>query len=90
MANEVYVVGGARTPMADYVGALKDISALELGAIASAALMLETLGLKEEAAAIDAAILKAVKDNKVTPDIGWNLGTREAGDAILRALDRSP
>jgi acetyl-CoA acetyltransferase family protein len=32
---EVYVVGGARTPMTDYVGALKDISALELGAIAA-------------------------------------------------------
>src|SRR5688500_8291139 len=37
--SEVYVVGGARTPMADYVGALKDISALELGAIASRAAM---------------------------------------------------
>ncbi len=32
---EVFVVGGARTPMTDYVGALKDISALELGAIAA-------------------------------------------------------
>src|ERR671935_1036366 len=33
--SEVFVVGGARTPMTDYVGALKDISALELGAIAA-------------------------------------------------------
>src|ERR1041384_820563 len=32
---EVFVVGGARTPMTDYVGALKDVSALELGAIAA-------------------------------------------------------
>jgi acetyl-CoA acetyltransferase family protein len=32
---EVFVVGGARTPMADYVGALKDVSALDLGAIAA-------------------------------------------------------
>src|ERR671928_110318 len=32
---EVLIVGGARTPMTDYVGALKDISALELGAIAA-------------------------------------------------------
>src|SRR6476659_4732983 len=32
---EVLIVGGARTPMIDYVGALKDVSALELGAIAS-------------------------------------------------------
>jgi 3-isopropylmalate dehydrogenase len=53
-----------------------------IGAIASAALMLETLGLAKEAAAIDAAILKAVKENQVTPDIGGKLGTREAGDVI--------
>src|SRR5919202_1068758 len=32
---EVFIIGGARTPMTDYVGALKDISALELGAIAA-------------------------------------------------------
>ena len=32
---DVFIVGGARTPMTDYVGALKDISAIELGAIAS-------------------------------------------------------
>ena len=32
---EVFIVGGARTPMTDYVGALKDVSAIDLGAIAS-------------------------------------------------------
>jgi acetyl-CoA acetyltransferase family protein len=32
---DVFIVGGARTPMTDYVGALKDLSALELGAIAA-------------------------------------------------------
>src|ERR1700674_2476612 len=32
---EVFVVGGARTPMTDFVGALKDVSALDLGAIAA-------------------------------------------------------
>src|SRR3954469_18048349 len=32
---EVLIIGGARTPMTDYVGALKDLSALELGAIAA-------------------------------------------------------
>ncbi len=34
---EVFIVGGARTPMAEYTGALKDISAIELGAIAARA-----------------------------------------------------
>jgi acetyl-CoA acetyltransferase family protein len=35
MAKDVFIVGGARTPMTEYVGALKDLSALELGAIAA-------------------------------------------------------
>jgi 3-isopropylmalate dehydrogenase len=57
-----------------------------IGAIASAALMLEALGLTNEAAAIDAAIAKAVRDNQVTADIGGKLGTREAGDFITAAI----
>jgi acetyl-CoA acetyltransferase family protein len=44
---EVFVVGGARTPMTDYVGALKDISALELGAIAARGAF-ERTGVKPE------------------------------------------
>ncbi|MDO8794655.1 MAG: acetyl-CoA C-acyltransferase, partial [Vicinamibacterales bacterium] len=32
---EVFIVGGARTPMTGFVGALKDVSALELGAMAA-------------------------------------------------------
>jgi acetyl-CoA acetyltransferase family protein len=34
---EVLILGGARTPMTDYVGALKDVSAIELGVIATRA-----------------------------------------------------
>jgi acetyl-CoA acetyltransferase family protein len=44
---EVFIVGGARTPMTDYVGALKDVSALELGAIAARGAFLRT-GIKPE------------------------------------------
>src|SRR3954451_25023305 len=44
---EVYIVGGARTPMTDYVGALKDFSAIELGAIASRGAF-ERTGVKPE------------------------------------------
>jgi acetyl-CoA acetyltransferase family protein len=36
-SDEVVIVGGARTPMAEYVGAFKDVSALELGAHAARA-----------------------------------------------------
>ena len=35
--HEVVILGGARTPMAEYVGAFKDLSAIELGARAAAA-----------------------------------------------------
>src|SRR5688500_4031077 len=36
-SGEVVILGGARTPMAEYVGAFKDVSALELGAHAARA-----------------------------------------------------
>jgi 3-isopropylmalate dehydrogenase len=57
-----------------------------IGAIASAALMLETLGLVEEAAAIDAAVLRAVRERQVTQDVGGTLGTTEAGDYIAKVV----
>jgi 3-isopropylmalate dehydrogenase len=57
-----------------------------IGAIASAALMLETLGWRDEAAAIDAAILKTVQEHNVTEDIGGTLATSQVGDAIVAAL----
>jgi acetyl-CoA acetyltransferase family protein len=46
--KEIYILGGARTPMAEYAGKLQDIPALELGAIASRAAM-ERAGVKPEA-----------------------------------------
>ena len=57
-----------------------------IGAILSAALMLETLGRAADAGRIDRAVRKAVSDMAVTRDVGGTLGTREAGDAILRRL----
>ena len=47
MNKEIYILGGARTPMAEYAGKLKDVSALELGAIAARA-ALERTGVKPE------------------------------------------
>jgi acetyl-CoA acyltransferase 2 len=47
MAKDVFILGGKRTPMGEYVGALKDISAIDLGAIASKA-ALETTGVAPE------------------------------------------
>ena len=42
MSAPVFMLGGARTPMTEYVGALKDVSALELGAIAARAALART------------------------------------------------
>ena len=47
MTDSVLIVGGTRTPMTEYVGALKDLSALELGAIAARAAFQKT-GVRPE------------------------------------------
>ncbi len=35
MSKDVFILGGKRTPMGEYVGALKDVSAIDLGAVAA-------------------------------------------------------
>jgi 3-isopropylmalate dehydrogenase len=57
-----------------------------MGAIQSAALMLETLGLGVEAAAIDAAVLAAINAGQGTPDIGGSLGTQETGEFVAAEI----
>ncbi len=57
-----------------------------VGAILSAALMLDTLGRADDARRIEHAVETAVHAGEVTRDIGGLLGTREAGAAILRRL----
>jgi 3-isopropylmalate dehydrogenase len=51
-----------------------------MGAVLSAALMLDTLGWADEARRIDAAVEAAVDAGVGTADIGGRLGTREVGD----------
>ena len=53
-----------------------------MGAILSAALMLDYLGLRAEAAVIEAAVQEAVATGNGTQEIGGSLGTRETGDFI--------
>jgi 3-isopropylmalate dehydrogenase len=57
-----------------------------IGAILSAALLLESLGRGEDARRVGRAVEDAVRAGEVTRDVGGTLGTREAGDAILRRL----
>jgi 3-isopropylmalate dehydrogenase len=58
-----------------------------IGAILSAALMLETLGRGDDADRIERAVEGAVHAGEVTADVGGTLGTREAGAAIVRRLE---
>ena len=57
-----------------------------IGAILSAALMLDSIGWKEEARAIEVVVERAVHQGQTTSDIGGSLGTREVGDWITRAV----
>ncbi len=60
-----------------------------IGAIATAAMMLAHLGLTREAEKINAAILEAVRQRKVTQDVGGTLGTRECGEWITELVARN-
>ena len=60
-----------------------------MGAILTAALLLEYLGWDEEAARIESAVRWAVENDRTTADIGGSLGTREVGEAIVERLLRS-
>src|SRR5437660_11961350 len=53
-----------------------------VGAILTAAMMLEHLGLKREAERIEQAVLAAVRERKLTADVGGQLGTLQVGEWI--------
>jgi 3-isopropylmalate dehydrogenase len=60
-----------------------------MGAILSAALMLEVNGRADEAARIERAVEAAVAAEQTTTDIGGSLGTREVGEWIAREVSRA-
>jgi acetyl-CoA acyltransferase 2 len=47
MSKDVFILGGKRTPMGEYVGVLKDVSAIDLGAVAARG-ALKATGVKPE------------------------------------------
>jgi 3-isopropylmalate dehydrogenase len=63
----------------------KDISN-PIGAILTAAMMLEYLGFASEAATIERAVIEAITAGETTQDIGGKLGTKAAGEAVLKRL----
>ena len=59
------------------------------GAILTAAMMLNHLGLNSEAEKIEAAVLEAVRQKKTTQDIGGSLRTKETGDWVAERISKS-
>ena len=57
-----------------------------MGAMLSAALMLQSLGLTLEGAALEAAVKHAIVTGNGTKEIGGTLGTRETADFIVNAI----
>jgi 3-isopropylmalate dehydrogenase len=64
----------------------KDV-ANPIGAILTAAMMLDFLGCSAEAKIIEKAVMAAIDANETTNDIGGSLGTRAAGEAVLKRLE---
>ena len=64
----------------------KDV-ANPIGAILTAAMMLDSLGHRDEAGVIEKAVIAAIDADETTHDIGGSLGTRAAGEAILKRLE---
>lgn len=55
-----------------------------IGAISTAAMMLDHLGFTGEAGRIQQAVLGAVSQKKTTQDVGGSLGTRESAEWIAQ------
>ncbi len=58
-----------------------------IGAILTAAMMLEYLGYVEEARIVERAVTAAVQADATTHDLGGSLGTKAAGEAVLTRLE---
>ena len=76
MTRQVLILGGARTPMTQHVGALKDFSAIDLGAIASKA-ALERTGTRPEW--IDHVVFGNVQQSSVDAHYGARHVALKAG-----------
>ncbi|MGD9904744.1 MAG: acetyl-CoA C-acetyltransferase [Vicinamibacterales bacterium] len=72
MSQDLFIIGGARTPMTQHVGALKDVSAIELGAIA-------TRGALARAAVPSEAVDHVVFGNVQQSSTDAHYGARHVG-----------
>ncbi len=72
MADTVFILGGARTPMTTYAGALKDVSAIDLGVVASK-------GALERTGTVPADIEHVVFGNVQQSSVDAHYGARHVG-----------
>lgn len=73
-------VHGSAPPLAG-----KDV-ANPIGAILTSAMMLEYFGYTEASKAVEAAVRSSIAENETTRDLGGNLSTLQAGEAVCRRL----
>jgi 3-isopropylmalate dehydrogenase len=57
-----------------------------VGAVLSAAMMLDYLGHKEAAQAVEEAVARSLREGRTTPDLGGSLTTSQVGDLLARAV----
>ncbi len=57
-----------------------------MAAILSAGMMLDSLGFPGEAKRVEGAVVRAIREDKTTPDLGGRLGTREVGEWVCGNL----
>ncbi|HMC82206.1 MAG TPA: 3-isopropylmalate dehydrogenase [Candidatus Polarisedimenticolia bacterium] len=57
------------------------------GAILTAALLLEHVGLLEQSVLVENAVTACIRSDKTTRDLGGRLGTREVGDAVCAEIE---
>jgi 3-isopropylmalate dehydrogenase len=60
-----------------------------IGAILTSAMMLEYLGNKKASQSIEQAVREAIVNNETTRDLGGNLSTEQAGEAICQRINNA-
>jgi 3-isopropylmalate dehydrogenase len=58
-----------------------------VGAVLSAAMMLEYLGHTEAAQAVEQAVARSLREGQTTPDLGGSLTTSQVGDLLARGVE---
>ncbi|HEY4593600.1 MAG TPA: isocitrate/isopropylmalate family dehydrogenase, partial [Thermoanaerobaculia bacterium] len=59
-----------------------------VGAVLSAAMMLDYLGHQEAAQAVETAVARSMREGQTTPDLGGSLTTSQVGDLLARAVEK--